>query len=176
MHYLHVAHQQLNSAAGGKEVIVSETGWPSAGNPVGDAIPSPDNASFYFRNFVSWARADQVKYFYFEAYDEPWKATPPAQPQEAHWGSVDYGRRAEAGHDSGLQRRNHARQLDEPASRRPFIHFPTLPYHTDTNLPDFVVASFTDPNDQVLFNGVPLPPGAGCPGQLRLHCTAYRGQ
>ena len=117
MHYLHVAHQQLKGAAGGKEVIVSETGWPSEGNQVGDAIPSPDNASFYFRNFVSWARAENVKYFYFSAYDEPSKATPPAQPQEAHWGLWTAAGALKRRYDPGLRRRNHARQLDEPASR-----------------------------------------------------------
>lgn len=40
-------------AAEGKKVIVSETGWPSEGKKVGDAVASLENATFYFFNFVS---------------------------------------------------------------------------------------------------------------------------
>lgn len=81
-------HQQVVEAAGGKPVIVSETGWPSCGEQIGDAIPSPENASLYFLNFVSWARAANVEYLYFEAFDEPWKAAYEG-PQGACWGVWD---------------------------------------------------------------------------------------
>ena len=56
---IHALHDQMLKAAGGKEVIISETGWPSGGDSIGEAIPSPENASFYFLNFVSWARANK---------------------------------------------------------------------------------------------------------------------
>ena len=85
---VHALHQRMLAAAGGKEVIVSETGWPSGGHVVGEAVPSPENARFYFLNFVSWARANQVKYFYFSAFDEEWKAGDEG-PQGAHWGRWD---------------------------------------------------------------------------------------
>ncbi|MDS4025961.1 MAG: glycosyl hydrolase family 17 protein [Candidatus Contendobacter sp.] len=87
---LHCNHQRVVAAANGKPIIVSETGWPSAGNTIGAAVPNADNAAFYFLNFVSWARANAVDYFYFEAFDESWKATP-INPQEAHWGVWDQG-------------------------------------------------------------------------------------
>ena len=58
-----------------KEVIISETGWPSFGNTVGNAVPSPQNAAYYFLDFESWAQAGQRKTFYFEDHDEPWKGT-----------------------------------------------------------------------------------------------------
>lgn len=83
--YLHARHHEVVARAKGKEVIVSETGWPSDGNQIGDAVPSLENACFYFLNFVSWARANNVKYFYFEAFDEEWKASHEG-PQGAHWG------------------------------------------------------------------------------------------
>ena len=83
--WLHARHQRLTAAAVGKRVVVSETGWPSAGDAMADAVPSLENAAFYFKNFVSWARTDGVDYFYFEAYDEPWKAIYEG-PQGAHWG------------------------------------------------------------------------------------------
>ena len=88
---LNTKHQQVVAIAGGKNVIVSEAGWPSAGDPKGDALPSLDNASFYFRNFVSWARSNNIDYFYFEAFDSVWKASYPQlyQTVEAHWGVWD---------------------------------------------------------------------------------------
>ncbi len=86
--HLHALHQEMTAKAGGKEVIVAETGWPSAGNQIGDAVPSLKNACFYDLNFVSWARAENVKYFLFEAFDETWKADYEG-PQGAHWGLWD---------------------------------------------------------------------------------------
>jgi hypothetical protein len=85
---LHRWHQQVVTAANGKEVVVSETGWPSDGEPYGDAVPSLQNASEYFLNFVSWANANAVNYFYFEAFDEDWKALYEGS-QGAHWGVWD---------------------------------------------------------------------------------------
>ncbi|MFO7613533.1 MAG: glycosyl hydrolase family 17 protein [Bacteroidales bacterium] len=86
--WLHVRHQRLVTLSGGKEVIISETGWPSAGDIIAEAVPTPENAAFFFMNFISWARAENIRYFYFEAFDEPWKAVYEG-PQGAHWGVWD---------------------------------------------------------------------------------------
>ena len=51
-------------------------------------MPSLENAAFYFKNFVSWATSENVNTFYFEAFDEPWKADYEG-PQGAHWGVWD---------------------------------------------------------------------------------------
>jgi exo-beta-1,3-glucanase (GH17 family) len=88
MAWLHARHQRVVAAAGAKAVMVSETGWPSAGDTIADAVPSPENAAFFFKNFISWARAEGVDYFYFEAFDEPWKAAYEG-PQGAFWGIWD---------------------------------------------------------------------------------------
>ncbi len=82
---LHQQYSQLKQAASGKKVLVGETGWPSCGNTIGQAVPSESNAAFYFKNFVSWAEAQNVDFFYFEAYDEPWKSKYEG-PQGACWG------------------------------------------------------------------------------------------
>ncbi|PAV14145.1 hypothetical protein ASJ81_15465 [Methanosarcina spelaei] len=71
-----------------KPVIVSETGWPSAGNTIGNAVPSANNSATYFYDFVSWARNNSIQYFYFEAFDETWKSVNEG-PQGAHWGVWD---------------------------------------------------------------------------------------
>ncbi len=72
--YVHALHRRIQDLAGGKAVWISETGWPSCGDPVHGAEPSPENASAYALNFVSWARSEDVPYFYFAALDEAWKA------------------------------------------------------------------------------------------------------
>lgn len=72
---LNAEYMLLAATYAPKEVIVSETGWQSFGNTVGNAVPSPQNAALYFLNFESWAQAGQIKTFYFEAHDEPWKGT-----------------------------------------------------------------------------------------------------
>lgn len=85
---IHQWHKEVKQAANGKPVIISETGWPSDGRQVGPSVASLENANFYFLNFVSWARANGVKYFYFEAFDEDWKVKEEG-PQGAHWEILD---------------------------------------------------------------------------------------
>jgi len=81
--YKSIADQVKN-----KPIIVSETGWPSAGNTIGSSVFSSQNSTRYFSDFVSWARENNIQYFYFEAFDESWKANNEG-PQGAHWGIWD---------------------------------------------------------------------------------------
>lgn len=85
---IHHHYMRVIAAANGKEVFVSETGWPSEGNTIGNAVPSPTNAAFFFLNLSSWATQENVTYFYFEAFDEQWKSAYEG-PQGAHWGIWD---------------------------------------------------------------------------------------
>jgi GPH family glycoside/pentoside/hexuronide:cation symporter len=72
--YLRRMHGLVKAAAGeDKRVIVAETGWPSQGQAVAAAIPSPENAMKYFIDVQQWARSEGVKVFYFSSFDEPWK-------------------------------------------------------------------------------------------------------
>ncbi len=63
----------VKAAGGDKPVIVAETGWPGNGQPVGDAMPSADNAMKYFVDVQRWARGEGINLFYFSSFDEPWK-------------------------------------------------------------------------------------------------------
>lgn len=81
-------HKNMINMTESKEVIISETGWPSGGNTVGSAVPSPENSARYFNEFISWAHTNNIQYFYFEAFDETWKVNNEG-PQGAHWGIWD---------------------------------------------------------------------------------------
>jgi len=81
---IHGYHQQIIAAAKGKPIVVSETGWPSEGDTVGEAIPSVENACYYFQNFISWAEANAVDSFNFSAFDESGNGVPEGS-QGAYW-------------------------------------------------------------------------------------------
>ena len=71
----HMQHMynQATMAANGKKVIITETGWPSKGESLGDAVPSELNAMTYFINTQKWAKSDNIEVFYFSSFDESWK-------------------------------------------------------------------------------------------------------
>ena len=71
--YLQQMYKLTQQVAQGKKVIITETGWPSKGAKVVDAVPSPDNAMKYFINTQQWAKKEQVDLFYFSSFDESWK-------------------------------------------------------------------------------------------------------
>jgi exo-beta-1,3-glucanase (GH17 family) len=85
--WLNSWYQILCSSVGSKEIQISETGWASAGSISGDATAAPVNSAVYLLNVVSWARANNIKYFLFEAYDEPWKSS--EDSFGPHWGLWD---------------------------------------------------------------------------------------
>lgn len=71
-----------------KPIHISETGWPTCGEVVHAAVPSPSNAAYYFLNFVSWAEDRGVPYHYFAGFDELWKRNREGQ-RGACWGVFD---------------------------------------------------------------------------------------
>jgi GPH family glycoside/pentoside/hexuronide:cation symporter len=86
--YLKRMHALVQAAAGEKNVIVTETGWPDQGQAVADAVPSAENAMRYFIEVQLWARREGVKLFYFSSFDEPWKLGQEGEVG-AHWGLWD---------------------------------------------------------------------------------------
>lgn len=69
-----------------KEIIVTETGWPTEGEPWGIAIASEENQQKFLAEFLPLAKKYDIKYFLFEAFDEPYKATVDPPYVEDHWG------------------------------------------------------------------------------------------
>jgi len=73
-------------------IVLGETGWATALNPDGDEIQhikaeagEAEQAVFY-QAFAAWAEQAEQPYFYFEAFDEPWKGSDDPREVEKHWG------------------------------------------------------------------------------------------
>ena len=56
-----------------KKVIITETGWPSIGEKVQDAVPNYVNAMKYFVSVHEWVKTSNIDVFYFSSFDETWK-------------------------------------------------------------------------------------------------------
>lgn len=80
--------EKAKRAGNGKPVLITETGWPTHGQSVGQAHPSPENALRYFADTQLWARKEGIGVFYFSSFDEAWKVGPEGDVG-AHWGIWD---------------------------------------------------------------------------------------
>ena len=86
--YMKDMYRRAVQAAGGKKVIISETGWPDTGTPEGGAVPSVENALKYFINTYQWAEEEDIEVFYFSSFDETWKVEKEGDVG-AYWGLWD---------------------------------------------------------------------------------------
>lgn len=86
--YMKQMYQQATTAAAGKKVIITETGWPSQGTGLGGAIPNATNAMGYFINAQQWAAKEGIEIFYFTSFDESWKVAAEGDVG-AFWGLWD---------------------------------------------------------------------------------------
>lgn len=90
--------------------IISETGWPSAGgkncgeSPVctsstPGSVASIDGMNTFMENWVCQALANGTNYFWFEAFDEPWKIrfNEGDKNWEDKWGLMDQNRKLKSG-------------------------------------------------------------------------------
>jgi len=86
--YMQDMYRRTNRAAGGKKVIISETGWPNKGRSFHGAVPSERNAIIYFLNAQNWSANDDIPMFYFSSFDESWKVGTEGDVG-AYWGLWD---------------------------------------------------------------------------------------
>ena len=75
----------LQAACRGKQVIVSETGWPTAGQTIGSAEAGKKESARYFQAIRDWSRKTDTQVLWFSAADEPWKRADEGEAG-AHWG------------------------------------------------------------------------------------------
>jgi glucan 1,3-beta-glucosidase len=86
--YMKDMYRRTVKAAGGKKVIITETGWPNRGQSFYGAVPSEENAIRYFLNSQQWCEAEDIEMFYFSSFDESWKIGAEGDVG-AYWGLWD---------------------------------------------------------------------------------------
>lgn len=93
-----------------KQQVISEVGWPSGGgkdcgtttgcqNGQAGAVAGIDEMNKFMSDFVCQSLSNGTEYFWFEAFDEPWKVqfNVPGQEWEDKWGLMDAARNLKAG-------------------------------------------------------------------------------
>jgi glucan 1,3-beta-glucosidase len=86
--------QRMVASFPGKEVLIGEVGWPSAGRMREGALPSPSNQARVVHDVLARSKREDFRVNLIEAYDQPWK-----RRQEGtvggHWGLLDDASRAQ---------------------------------------------------------------------------------
>ena len=77
--------KQVVAAFAGKEIVIGEVGWPSAGRMRSGALPSPANQALVLHDILARGKRENFRVNIIEAFDQPWK-----RYQEGtvggHWG------------------------------------------------------------------------------------------
>ncbi|HEX2652886.1 MAG TPA: glycosyl hydrolase family 17 protein [Xanthobacteraceae bacterium] len=71
-----------------KEILIGETGWPSAGRMREGALPSPANQAHVIHELLAIAKAEKFNVNVIEAFDQPWKRQLEGTVG-GHWGFLD---------------------------------------------------------------------------------------
>lgn len=78
-------YQEIKLKYPQKTVVIGETGWPSAGEVKGGAVPSLENQKRFIEEFLAWTQEGDIDFYYFEAFDENWKKKYEGEVG-GHWG------------------------------------------------------------------------------------------
>ena len=76
-----------------KEILIGETGWPSAGRMREGALPSRTNQARVVSEILDLAKREGFRVNLIEAYDQPWKRQLEGTVG-GYWGLIDAGQRA----------------------------------------------------------------------------------
>jgi exo-beta-1,3-glucanase (GH17 family) len=168
------AYHDIQAKSNGKRVVIGETGWPSAGPANGAAVPSPENQARFTKEFLTLAVAENVEFYYFDAFDEMWKTEGGVGP---FWGLLDAKRNFKYDIQSV--------QVSYNAEPQPFVgNLPaastpqSTPQNSQTTDADFLVYSdFSNPENHFAAGGwmgdyekfsfnICLPDGKQWPGTV----------
>jgi glucan 1,3-beta-glucosidase len=72
----------------GKEIVIGEVGWPSAGRMRQGALPSPANQARVMADVLERGRREHFRVNVIEAFDQPWKRALEGTVG-GHWGLFD---------------------------------------------------------------------------------------
>ena len=79
---------QVVNAFPGKEVLIGEVGWPSAGRMREGALPSPVNQARVVQDVLALSKRENFHANLIEAFDQPWKRALEGTVG-GHWGLLD---------------------------------------------------------------------------------------
>ncbi|MGJ4939196.1 beta-(1-6) glucans synthase [Bradyrhizobium sp. HKCCYLS1011] len=85
--------QQVAVAFPNKEILIGETGWPSAGRMREGALPSRTNQARIVSEILDLAKRENFRVNLIEAYDQPWKRRLEGTVG-GYWGLFDAANRA----------------------------------------------------------------------------------
>ena len=71
--HVELIRRRMVEAFPGKEVIIGEVGWPSAGRMREGALPSPSNQARVIQDVLALGKRENFRVNVIEAFDEPWK-------------------------------------------------------------------------------------------------------
>jgi glucan 1,3-beta-glucosidase len=80
--------QRVASAFPGKEILIGETGWPSAGRMREGALPSPVSQARVLHDVLTLAKRENFRVNLIEAFDQSWKRVLEGTVG-GHWGLLD---------------------------------------------------------------------------------------
>ncbi|MEM9412640.1 MAG: glycosyl hydrolase family 17 protein, partial [Planctomycetota bacterium] len=75
-----------------KVVVIGEAGWATEMADHGEQAklikgqPGENEQKLFFDRYIAWLKQEKIPYFYFEAFDEPWKGGEDPREVEKHWG------------------------------------------------------------------------------------------
>ena len=98
--HIDAIRKQVVAAFPGKEVLIGEVGWPSAGRMRSGALPSPANQARAIHDILARGKRENFQVNLIEAFDQPWKRyqegtvgghwgviTDPPRKQKFEWGA-----------------------------------------------------------------------------------------
>jgi exo-beta-1,3-glucanase (GH17 family) len=91
--HVEAIRQQVARAFPGKEIVIGEVGWPSAGRMREGALPSPANQARVIQDVLALAKRERFKVNVIESFDAPWKRVFEGTVG-GHWGLLDDASRA----------------------------------------------------------------------------------
>jgi len=81
-------YRKMTAAFPGRELMIGEVGWPSAGRMREGALPSPSNQARVIHDVLALAKADRIGINVIESFDQPWKRKLEGTVG-GHWGFLD---------------------------------------------------------------------------------------
>lgn len=86
----HIAdiRKKVAAAFPNKEILIGETGFPSAGRMREGALPSPSNQALVIQESIALSKRDNFRINVIEAFDQPWKRQLEGTVG-GHWGLFD---------------------------------------------------------------------------------------